>query len=64
MIALLQQLGITIGDVFLAGVAVGVLWTGRNRRHAGERVGKVEDEVSEIRGLLKALTGNAERPRE
>jgi hypothetical protein len=61
MIAVLQQLGITLGDVFMAGVAVGVLWTGRNRRHAGERVGKVEDDVAEIRGLLKALTGNGEQ---
>lgn len=61
MLAVLQQLGITIGDVFLAGVAVGVWVAGRNRRHTGERIGAVEDSVAEIRGLLTAVGGNGER---
>jgi hypothetical protein len=67
--ALLQELGVRWSDVFMAGVAVGIWWTGRNRRAAGERVGKIEDEVAEVRGILKALSHEptapgASRPRE
>ena len=70
MIKLLQELGVRFSDVFMAGVAVGIWWAGRNRRSAGERVGKIEDEVAEVRGILKALSSHdptapgASRPRE
>jgi hypothetical protein len=57
VLRILEQLGVTWKDVFLAGVAVGVLWAGRNRRATGERIGAVEDAVSEVRGLLKAIGG-------
>jgi len=55
MIAVLQQLGVTWRDMFLAGVAVGVWFAGRNRRVTGERIGAIEDAVAEVRGLLKAV---------
>jgi hypothetical protein len=61
VISVLQQLGIGIKDVFLAGVAVGILWGSRNRRVTGERIGVVEEGVAEVRGLLKAIAGNGER---
>lgn len=60
MSAILVQLGITWRDVFLGGVAVGLLIAGRNRRATGERIGAIEDAVAEVRGLLKAIRGNGD----
>jgi len=53
----LEQLGFTWRDIFFAGIAVGVWWGGRNRKATGERLGAVEEGVSEVRGLLKAIRG-------
>lgn len=57
MIGLVQQLGLTYRDVFLAGIAIGIWWGNRNRRSTGERIGVVEEGVAEVRGLLKAIRG-------
>jgi len=38
-----------------------VWWGGRNRRTTGERIGVVEDGIAEVRGVLKALSGNGEQ---
>ena len=58
MLQLLQQLGVTWRDMFLAGVAVGLFIAGRNRRATGERIGTIEDGLAEVRGLLKAIRGS------
>jgi hypothetical protein len=56
LIPLLQQLGVTWRDMFLAGLVVGVWFAGRNRTETGKRIGSIEDAVAEVRGLLKAIS--------